>query len=200
MVFRSTVRILVGAALLALSVGCAATPAKKPGAPSVRGSVERLQALQPSDVAVAPINDQTEQQRVPSEVFRRAFVETLIERRYSPLATHYVDANWIDASFKGTPLPDVVMTVTITAWDPSHLYSNGKVRAAAIVALFEGGDATGEVLWQVSLDREVDLSEGRGRPPAGDDLIPKAIRKFAQDALEGLPLRDPLAAHAATPQ
>lgn len=156
----------------------------------------RLVELHPSDIAVAPIRDRTSTQRVPLDLFRNAFVDTLIERRYSPLAPNYVDANWIEASFKGTPPPDALLVVSVTAWDASHLYSTGIVQVAADVALFQGGDTTGTVLWQRSEQRDVDLGDGRGNPPApGEDLIPRAVRTFAQQTLKELPVRDPVAAH-----
>ena len=85
--------------------------------------------------------------------------------------------------------------MSVTAWDPTHLFSTGKVAAAADVVLFEGGDTTGRVLWQLTLDHEVDLGDGRGNPPpSGQDLIPVAVRQFAQKALQALPMRDPVAA------
>jgi hypothetical protein len=158
---------------------------------------KRLVALQPSDVAVAPIRDRTSTQRVPLDLFRDAFVNTLIERRYSPLAPGYVDANWVEASFKGTPPPDALLVVSVTSWDASHLYSTGLVEVAADVALFQGGDTTGTVLWQSSERRDVDMGDGRGNPPPpSQDLIPLAVRTFAQQTLKGLPARDPVAAHA----
>jgi hypothetical protein len=196
---RSSARILGGLLLLSLSaLACNSAPRQRqeeePAA--VRGALGRLQELQPTDVAVAPIRDQTNAQRVPLELFRDSFIQTLVERRYSPLAPSYVDANWVEASFRGTPPPDGLLVVAVTSWDPSHLYSTGKVEAAADVVLFEGGDTTGRVLWQLTLEREVDLGDGRGNPPpAGQDLIPKAVRMFAQQALQSLPMRDPVAAH-----
>src|SRR5262249_52754457 len=75
-----------------------------------------------------------------------------------------------------------------------------KVSASADVVLFEGGDTTGTVLWQLTLDQTVDLGDGRGHPPPnGTDLIPRAVRMLAQQALQGLPMRDPVAARATTP-
>jgi hypothetical protein len=196
------VRILAAVLVLSLSVpACNATPKdKEEDGTSVRGALARLGELQPTDVAVAPVRDQTDGQRVPLDVFRTAFVETLIERRYSPLAPDYVDANWIEASFRGTPPPDALLVIAVTAWDPSHLFSTGRVAARADVALYEGGDTTGRVLWQRTLQHEVDLGDGRGKPPpAGQDLIPKAVRKFAQEVLSELPMRDPVAAHRSAP-
>ena len=196
MLVRSSVRILAGL-LLALLPACQSGIQKDP-APPVQGALERLAELQPGDVAVAPVLDRTDGQRVPLDLFRSAFVESLIERRYSPLAPSYVDANWIEASFKGTPPPDALLVVTVTAWNPAHLFSNGQVSATAEVRLFEGGDTTGSLLWQSTVAHVVDLSEGRGTPPAGGtDWIPVAVRKFAQQALAALPMRDPRAVHAA---
>jgi len=178
-----------------LAAGCRTSG--KEDDPAPRGALDRLQAMQPSDIAVAPIRDQTNAQRVPLEVFRNAFIETLVERRYSPLAPAYVDANWVNASFKGTPPPDALLVVAVTSWDHSHLFSTGKVEASADITLFEGGDTTGKVLWQLSFQNSVDLGDGRGNPPgAGEDLVPKAVREFAKRALQSLPLRDPAAAHA----
>jgi len=193
---RSPVRI-VGCVVLASLGALACNTPRHSEDTTARGAIVRLQELQPTDIAVAPVRDQTDSQKVPLDIFRGAFIETLIERRYSPLAPGYVDANWVEASFKGTPPPDALMVVALKSWDPTHLFSTGKVLAAADVVLFEGGDTTGRVLWQRSLKHEVDLGDGRGHPPpAGQDLIPKAVRMFAQKALDDLPMRDPVAAHA----
>ena len=199
MLRRHPVRKVLGFFVLAL-VGSACTTTHSVGEEEpkgVFGASERLAELQPAEIAVAPIRDQTDAQRVPREVLRTAFVESLVERRYSPLATRYVDANWLEAAFKGTPLPDAVLVVAVTAWNPNHLYSTGKVTLAADVSLFEGGDTTGHVLWQRSFQGEVDMGPTPGKAPApGEDLIPRAVRKLAQEALAALPMRDPALAHA----
>jgi len=190
-------RLLACALLFASVAAACGGPRVRSDKPVVRGSLERLAELQPTDVAVAPIRDQTDSQRVPLALFRDAFVDALVERRYSPLAPAYVDANWIEASFRGTPPPDGLLVVAITAWDPSHLYSTGIVEGSADIALFEGGDTTGRVLWQCTLPGKVDMGDGKGHPPAPDqELIPKAVRALARQALAELPMRDPVAAHA----
>jgi hypothetical protein len=196
MIARTATRLFLVPLLLLLSTACT-TSGRGPKEAEVRGEVERLGELQPVDVAVAPVRDQTNAQRVPLEVFRSAFVESLIERRYSPLAPSYVDANWVEASFKGTPPPDALLVVAVTSWDPTHLLSTGKVYATADVVLFEGADTTGRVLWQRTVAEAVEMGDGRGTPPPpGRDLVPEAVRRFARSALEKLPLRDPVAAHA----
>jgi hypothetical protein len=194
MLVRSLARTVAG--FLALLAACQSTPSKGEQAPA-QGAFERLAELQPSDVAVAPVLDRTDGQRVPLDLFRSAFVESLIERRYSPLAPGYVDANWIEASFRGTPPPDAVLIVSVSAWNPTHLFSTGQVSATAEVRLYEGSDSTGRLLWQTTKAHTVDLSDGRGHPPSGGtDWIPVAVRKFAQATLQALPMRDPRAVHA----
>lgn len=195
---RSTARILARLLLVSLPLAACHTTGATSETADVRGELDRLVELQPVDIAVAPVRDQTNAQRVPLEVFRTAFVESLVERHYSPLAPGYVDANWVEASFKGTPPPDGLLVIAVTSWDPTHLYSTGRVAVTAEIVLFEGGDTTGRVLWQRSLEQQVEMGDGRGRPPAaGQDLIPKAIRLFAQEALQALPMRDPVAARLA---
>lgn len=201
MLRRHPVRKVLGFFVLALAGSACGTTRTSVGEEQpqgVFGASERLAELQPAEIAVAPIRDQTDAQRVPLEVVRTAFVESLVERRYSPLATRYVDANWIEASFKGTPLPDGVLVIAVTAWNPNHLYSTGKVTLSADVSLFEGGDTTGHVLWQRSFKGDVDMGPAPGKAPApGEDLLPRAVRKLAQEALSALPMRDPAAAHTA---
>lgn len=205
MLRRHPVRTVFAFLVLALVPACNSTglgsgplqPEEEPT--GVFGASERLGELQPAEIAVAPVRDQTDAQRVPLEVVRTAFVESLVERRYSPLSTRYVDSNWVEASFKGTPLPEAVLVISITAWNPNHLYSTGRVTLSADVTLFEGGDTTGHVLWQRSFEGAVDMGPAVGKAPApGEDMIPRAVRLLSQQALAALPMRDPVSAPRAT--
>ncbi len=191
---RSIVRTsLLGFCLLLGLPGCESTqfgPTRE-----VRGDLELLARRQPADVAVAPVRDQTGKDSVPRNLMRAAFEEALVDRMYSPLAAKYVDQNWMEASFRGTPLPDALLLVVIENYDPSRLYSSGQVEIGGEVVLFEGADTTGAVLWSTTLREEVDLSEGRRGPPTPSaTLIPEAIRRFAALAMSRLPERDPVAA------
>lgn len=205
MLRRHTVRTVSAFLVLALVPACnttgfgTGTTAVEEEPSGVFGASERLNELQPAEIAVAPVRDQTDAQRVPLEVVRTAFVESLVERRYSPLSTRYVDANWVEASFKGTPLPEAVLVISVTSWNPNHLYSTGRVTLSADVTLFEGGDTTGHVLWQRSFEGGVDMGPAPGRAPApGEDMIPRAVRILSQRLLEALPMRDPVSAPRAT--
>ena len=183
--------------MVGLLVACGSTSNGRSGEQTVvHGSLAALRANPPADIAVAPVRNQTGRDDVPLELFRQAVAETLVERLYSPLALDYVDGNWVDSSFRGTPAPDALLVVAITAWDPSHLYSSGIVKAAGDLILFEGGDTTGTALWALSIERSLDLGDGRGAPPAPSErLIPEATRRFAREALALLPERDAVAAH-----
>jgi hypothetical protein len=185
---------LFAAALVSLASACNTTPVQPERPPEPRGAVERLQELQPVDIAVAKIRDQTDVQDVPRELFRNAFVTALIERRYSPLAPDYVDANMMEAAFKGTPPPDALLVVSVLRWNSKHLYSTGRVHAAADVVLFEGADTTGRVLWQMTLEDEIDMRTNGRLPAPSDDMIPRAVTEFAREAFRSLPMRDPVAA------
>ena len=192
---RPPSRALGLALVLGLCLPACETPS--PGTTKeIRGDLDRLERRQPADVAVAPVRDRTGRDTVPRELVRTAFEEALVERLYSPLDSEYVDRNWIDTSFRGTPSPDALMLVVIETYDPSRLYSSGRVTLGGEVVLFEGADTTGAVLWSRAVREEIDLSRGRGGPPTPSEThIPEAVRRFAARALAQLPERDPVAAH-----
>ena len=191
-------RLLVPLAL-ALALGttassCAVSQEEEDG--GVRGSPELLASLQPADVAIAPLRNQTGDETVPVALLRNAFAESLVEQLYSPLDLDYVDGNWVESSFRGTPAPDALLVVAITTWDPTRLYSTGHVEAGAELLLFEGGSTTGAPLWGTTIRTTLVLGDKNGNPPGpGDHLIPRAAGMFAREALDSLPDRDPIAAH-----
>ena len=189
--------LLLGLLPVSLAACTALEEVQNPETTEFRGTPGRMEEVQPSDIAVAPIRNQTGRD-LPADLFREAFAAELINRLYSPLALDYVDDNWVESSFAGTPAPDALLVVAITEYDPDHLYSSGIVTVGADLYLFEGGSTTGSPLWGLNLLRRIDMGDGRGNPPTpSDHLRPKAIKLFAAAALAELPERDPLAAEAA---
>jgi hypothetical protein len=179
---------------LATASACAASNEEQDA--GVRGSPELLASLQPADVAIAPLRNQTGKESVPLDLLRGSIAEALVEQLYSPLDNEYVDGNWVESSFRGTPAPDALLVVAITIWDPTRLYSTGHVEAGAELLLFEGGSTTGAPLWGRTIRTTLVLGDKQGNPPGpGDHLIPRAAGMFAREALESLPERDPVAAH-----
>lgn len=180
---------LLGSAFL---MACASTPR----GPTVFGDPERLAELQPGDIAVAPIRNEAGHGKLPWEELRGAFEVALLERLYSPLSSEYVDGNWVESAFRGTPAPDALLVVAMERWDTDRLYQDGIIEAGAQVLLFEGGDATGPLLWGMKVREDLDMRQGRSTPPGPSPrLIPEAAKAFARRALAGLPNRDPQAAH-----
>jgi hypothetical protein len=186
--------VLLGLGLLA---GCASNATSHGDQTEMSGSLTQLRELQPADIAIAPIKNETGFDGAPTDRLRQALAGELIDRLYSPLALDYVDGNWVESSFLGTPPPDAVLVMTLTEWDASRVYSSGKVQVAAQLRIFEGGDTTGAPLWGLTLQRSIDMGDGRGNPPApSESVISQVIQRFAAAALELLPERDPVAAHS----
>jgi len=192
---KSQLRVVLPVLLLGSLVSCDALRPAEESSPFT-GSPQLLARLQPGDIAVAPILDQTGGADVPAAEIRAGFADALVQRLYSPLDNEYVDANWVESSFGGTPGPDALLVIALTSWDPSHLFSNGEVTGAAEVVLFEGGSTAGTPLWSETRELTVSLADGRGTPPTPSDSLEwRAASAFAREFLATLPARDPLAAH-----
>ena len=153
-----------------------------------------LDALQPADIALAPLRNQTGNPEVPLEDLRRALYEGLIDRLYSPLELAYVDRHWEESSFAGAAPPDGLLVVSITQWDTRQLRSHGILQATAELRLFEGGSTESPMLWGSLVHRQVDLGVHPEQHTLVRDLLPQAIEAFARSVLLELPERDPSAA------
>ncbi len=188
--------LLVPALASCLTLGCQTAPEQVEEGARIRGSIEALERLQPADIAVTEVRNQTGDESLPIGVLRDGLSRALVQKLYSPLDHGYVDANWVEASFRGTPAPDAVLVVAVSQWDPSHLLSSGEVTAEAELILFEGGTSTGTVLWGITHLASVNLGDANGNPPTpSEDLLPRAVRQIAEEFLSTLPERDPIAAH-----
>ena len=192
---RAPSSLFAGAVLLSVLSGCQAPVQRGTEVDPVRGEADVLAQNQPAEIAVAPVQNDSPNADAPVEAMRKALAKTLVDKLYSPLDLAYVDGNWIDASFRGTPAPDGLLVVSLTGWETSRLVSVGRVEASADLLLFEGGSTSGRLLWRTTVKRSIDLGDGRGAPRGTFDfLVEKAIERFAADALSLLPARDPLAA------
>lgn len=153
----------------------------------------RVEQLQPADIAVLAVRNQTTFEELPVDGFRQAFHDGLVERLYSPLDLNYVDGNWVESSFRGSVPPDAVLAVTITHWSTGDLMGYGILEVGAELRLFAGGSVSGTPLWAAQVDRKVQVITGN--PPFSPlgELAAKGVTDFARDALAVLPERDPLA-------
>ncbi|MEX1025350.1 MAG: hypothetical protein WD226_09755 [Planctomycetota bacterium] len=184
-----------GASAVGALGGCTVPPRpvsnEPPGKRTEVLAAEGLERLQPADIAVAPIENLTGVEGLPSEAVRAALAEALVQRLYTPLALDYVDAHWVDASFRGSAAPDATLLIKILGWNDSGLTSKGELAAEVELKLVEGGTADGRVLWGRRMQRVVDVASG-GRRPAGlwRDLFPAAARALATEFMTELPERN----------
>jgi hypothetical protein len=170
-------------------------PAPRPG-----GSPELLNQIQPGDIVVAPVRNQTSSKNVPLDSLRSGLADAIVGRMYNPLDLAYVDTNWVEAGFQGSPAPDGLLVMAVTRWDASHLYSNGNVYMEAELQLFAGGNTRGQSLWSIQMKHTVNMNDNSETPPAPSPLLlVEASKKLAVHALHTLPMRDPIAAHARKP-
>jgi hypothetical protein len=191
---RATSFLTVAVVLLA-GAACQTSPIAGGRPDPVLGETDVLVSEQPAEIAVAPVQNDSPNAQAPVGALRAALAKTLVDRLYSPLDLAYVDGNWIEASFRGTPAPDGLLVVSLTGWDTSRLVTVGRVEASADLLLFEGGSTAGRLLWRTTVKRSVDLAEGRGVPRGTfDQLAERAVERFATEALALLPARDPLKA------
>jgi len=189
---RALLPLLAG--LLALSLGACQTsrPHSAPDRVEPLGG-EGLASLQPADVALAPLIDQTDVD-LPTDELRHAFYEALIDRLYSPLELAYVDGHWSESAFSGAAPPDALLVVTILQWDTNQLRAHGIVDGTAELRLYEGGSTSGPLLWAARVHHRVDLGVRPEDHTLVRDLLPEAITAFAKGVVQELPERDATAA------
>ena len=154
-----------------------------------------LEQVQPADVAVAPVHNQSGAESMPAGALRKAIYEGLVTRLYSPVDLGYVDARLAEASADPEALgADAVMYVVVTAWDTSILESAAAIRVSASVTIVEPGSAAAaSPLWGVEVSRRIDLRGEARVYPERAELERRAAELFAAEVLALLPERDPLA-------
>jgi len=141
-----------------------------------------LDAVQPADIAVAPVRIRMQDGTgVPTDALRDALYLGLIERLYSPLPLDWVD---------GGGDSDATLKVTVIGWDTSNIKYDGTVVARAEASMVRGGDT----LWSVELTRRVNDDKGGSARTVVDEAIAASVSSFAGEILALLPERDPLAA------
>lgn len=163
----------------------------QPGETTEPLAAEGLAELQPADIAVAPIDNLTGLDLLPTDELRQALAQGLIERLYSPLSIEFVDRHWVNASFQGADAPDATLFVTVTGWNDGSLTSKGELAAGLELRLVEGPLETGRLLWGRRMERVVDVADSGSRP-AGlrKNLFPRALDALVREALAELPERD----------
>ncbi|MDF1798086.1 MAG: hypothetical protein P1V81_02840 [Planctomycetota bacterium] len=179
---RRAPRLALFVAPLLVLAACATAPKEDPIESTGYLPGGGLDAVQPADIAVAPVRIRMENGTgVPTEALREALYLGLIERLYSPLPLDWVD---------GGGDSDATLKITVLDWDTSKVKYDGTVVARAEASMVRAGTT----LWAVELTRRVNDEKGGSARTVVDEAIAASVSAFAGEILALLPERDPLAA------
>jgi hypothetical protein len=163
---------------------------------------DRLAAVQPADVFVAPPVDESGAFQAPLAALRQAYYRGLVERLYTPLQLPFGDALLAEGS--GTPAQralsrpelgaDAVVELRLLRWDTQSLESKGRIVADVELTWMAPGSP--EPLYMARRVRLIELSGRQVRNSARADLEQRAAETLARDLLERLPPRQAVAAPA----
>ena len=189
MVHSLRTRTLVTAAL-AVFASC------QGGLPHHRGDkvqileIGSLEAANPADIAIAPIEYSQEGLRAPERMLRESFARALIKRRYSPLSIDFVDTRVIDASFTfGAVGEEAVWQTIVHDWNERD-WSTGRIlRVDLEVRMLDPQDPYGRPLWSARYPGLVDAT------PEQSHMTEEALFRWAVDQISlgiagALPQRD----------
>jgi|GEM_PF-4188140 len=157
-----------------------------------------LEALQPADIFVAPVTDESGAFEAPLVRLRDALYRGLPDRDYSPIALAWADERLAERLADG-PLTrteagavvdaDAILEVRLLFWDESALESRGVVGARLEAKLFDPADPD-TLLWGYRIGRVVEVGEAAARRATREVLADRVAGELAQELLALLPERD----------
>jgi len=185
----------LGCALLAVvSSGCAASHKVK-GADNEGLSTGRLSAVNPLEVVVPRIENQSAAPGLPLDAMRAKFHAGLIKLRYTPLALEYVDrsAAAVEAGYRPGALGEqATLRVVLTGWDDSLWKSRSRLVIDADVYLLDASEPElTRALWGGHVTRTIDLAQQAAALPTAGALMDRAVGEFVDGVLASLPARNP---------
>jgi hypothetical protein len=190
--FRASLSITVGSIAIlgaATLVSCNELPRRR-GQSVETAATAKLDEMIPVDIVVAPIENETGRKDVPLASLREAFERGLVRRRYTPLATEYVDRRVVNASYApGSLQEEAVFQVTVESWDASLLESRGALKVKARARLLDARESTNGQLWTGSIDHRFELQGGREKFSTNQALLQYASELIAEEILAALPAR-----------
>lgn len=190
--FRGSLSILVGSLAIvgaATIVSCNDLPRRR-GQSVETASTEKLEQKIPVDIVVAPIENVTGRKDVPLASLREAFERGLVRRRYTPLATEYVDRRVVNSSYTpGSLQEEAVFQVTVETWDASLLDARGALIVKAHARLLDAREPTNGPLWSGAIDHRFQLEADREKFSTQQALLQHASELIAEEILAALPAR-----------
>lgn len=196
---RSLFHFVLGAevglavASLALVAGCQTSP-RIPGARVQVMPEGRLAAVNPADIAIAPVEVLTPGVTVPDTLLRRAAETFLPRKRYSPLKLENVDGALVGvepASYRaGTLREDAVLELVVHGWDDS-LWNLRRTLVVDIEARLVDPQGTDHLpLWSGRMSQRFDLTSEHVDPSTDAGLMELACDRILEELLAKLPARD----------
>ena len=189
--FHSTVRFVIPASIAVASAlaSCNELPRRR-GEAVATASTTKLEQQKPVDVVVAPVENTTGRKDVPLAAMRESFERGLVRRRYSPLATEYVDRRVVDAAYTpGSLQEEAVLQVTIETWDASLLDTRGALIVKARARLLDAKEPTHGQLWSGAIDHRFDLNATKESYSTRAAMLQDACDRIAEEILAALPAR-----------
>ncbi len=153
----------------------------------------------PVDVVVAPIEVRSATGDVPVDLLRDAFQRALVKRRYSPLATAYVDqavqrgeesggARAAEASYRpGSLGEDAVLRVLVQSWDDSLFKTHATITAELDAYMLDS--AGGPELWAGRVRKRINLTSHLTRAATDRALLAIGCDDLAEELLAAMPAR-----------
>jgi hypothetical protein len=197
---RAPHHALLCSVLAGLLASACATPPPPRGATQENLAARRLNAVQPVEVVVMPVENLTEATALPLNDLRDQFQRGLVQRRYSPLSLEFVDQHRTsEATYRPGALGEqAVLRVAITGWDTSRWRSHATIVIDADVHLLDAtAPETSNALWGGHANRRIDLSRQRDTFLSERAMLQKAVELFVDEVLGTLPARNPEAAPTA---
>jgi hypothetical protein len=186
-----TLRLL--APLLAftcLATACNQMPAR-PGEYVATQKGSTLEQKGPIEIAVAPLEDSSQNSALPRMELRSAFQAALVKRRYTPLALDQVDSKVVNAAYRPGALEEqAVLVIDVQRWD-THLWSTRDVIEVTIRArMVDPANPSGE-LWSGVLEKRFDFDQVQDQFTTEGALMHHACETIANELLEAMPARQP---------
>jgi len=181
-------------ALASLACFSACGPTRPPrGLDNPQIIVGSLSQVNPLDIVVLPIQNNTGRPNLPLAQLRQAFHAGMVHQKYSPLSLDYVDQRVVEAAYTpGTLNEQAILQVFINSWDDSQWKSMSRLHIEAEVYLLDSKNPDQrQPLWGGKVDRHIDLGREMAGIPNSNAAMTRAIEKFTDDVLASLPPRNP---------
>jgi len=199
MSIATALRFRSSTVLATLLVACGAlscgTPHHVLGADNDGLTVGRLATVNPLEVVVPPIENNTGVETIPLGDLREKFHAGLVKLRYTPLSLDYVDRNAtpIEAGYQPGALGEqATLRVILTGWDDSLWRSRSRLVVDADVYLLDASNSElSKALWGGHVTRNIDLSLQAAAVSTPKAMLDRATSEFVDGVLASLPPRNP---------